>query len=68
MLLEEWLAGMETMKKNRLPMPLYKITASDEGVNMLTAHGAKGSEYAHVFVIGCTQNIWDETGNNSGQV
>ncbi|MEP6748427.1 MAG: ATP-dependent DNA helicase [Bacteroidota bacterium] len=64
--LDEWLTDMETMKKNRLPISLYKLTASDEGVNMVTAHGAKGSEYAHVFVIGCTQNIWDDS-NNSGK-
>jgi len=62
--LEEWLANIEIMKKNRLPISLYKLTASDEGVNMVTAHGAKGSEYAHVFVIGCTQNIWDDAGNS----
>ena len=62
--LETWLADMETMKKNRLPIPLYKVTAVDEGVNMVTAHGAKGSEYAHVFVIGCTGHIWDETANS----
>jgi DNA helicase-2/ATP-dependent DNA helicase PcrA len=62
--LEEWLADMETMKKNRLPIPLYKVTAVDEGVNMVTAHGAKGSEYAHVFVIGCTGHTWDETANS----
>lgn len=58
--LTTWLANMEVMKKNRLPISLYKLTAHDEGVNMVTAHGAKGSEYAHVFVIGCTQNIWDD--------
>lgn len=66
--LKEWLDNMEKMKANRLPIPLYKITASDEGVNMVTAHGAKGSEYAHVFVIGCTQKIWDDSsrqGNRS---
>jgi DNA helicase-2/ATP-dependent DNA helicase PcrA len=62
--LEEWLADMETMKKNRLPIPLYKVSAVDEGVNMVTAHGAKGSEYAHVFVMGCTGAIWDETSNS----
>ncbi|MEP7279270.1 MAG: ATP-dependent DNA helicase [Bacteroidota bacterium] len=64
--LEEWLSGIEVMKKNRLPIPLNKITATDEGVNMVTAHGAKGSEFAHVFVIGCTQSTWDES-NNSGK-
>ncbi len=58
--LEEWLTIIETMKANRLPVSLYKITATDNGVNMMTAHGAKGSEFAHVFVIGCTQRIWDE--------
>ncbi|MBX2924454.1 MAG: ATP-dependent helicase [Chitinophagaceae bacterium] len=66
--LKEWLDNIEMMKTNRLPIPLYKITANDEGVNMVTAHGAKGSEYAHVFVIGCTQKIWDDNnrqGNRS---
>ncbi|MCO5239995.1 MAG: ATP-dependent helicase [Chitinophagaceae bacterium] len=66
--LKEWLNNMEMMKANRLPIPLYKITANDNGVNMVTAHGAKGSEYAHVFVIGCTQKIWDDNnrmGNRS---
>ena len=62
--LSEWLAAIDMMKKNRLPVSLYKITANDEGVNMVTAHGAKGSEFAHVFVIGCTQKIWDD--NNKG--
>ena len=62
--LPEWLAAIDMMKKNRLPVSLYKITANDEGVNMVTAHGAKGSEFAHVFVIGCTQKIWDD--NNKG--
>ena len=59
--LADWLTDIETMKKNRLSIPLYKITANDEGVNMVTAHGAKGSEFAHVFVIGCTQKIWDDS-------
>ncbi|MFT3749212.1 MAG: ATP-dependent DNA helicase [Agriterribacter sp.] len=62
--LKEWLENIAMMKASRLPVSLYKITANDEGVNMVTAHGAKGSEYAHVFVIGCTQKIWDE--NNRG--
>jgi DNA helicase II / ATP-dependent DNA helicase PcrA len=65
--LEDWLDNIETMKKNGLAIPLYKITASDEGVNMVTAHGAKGSEYKYVFVIGCTQSIWDDNKRNSNR-
>lgn len=60
--LEGWLNILERMKTNRLSLPLYKVTANENGVNLVTAHGAKGSEFAHVFVMGCTQNIWD---NNS---
>ncbi len=60
--LEGWLNMLDRMKNNRLPLPLYKVTANENGVNLVTAHGAKGSEFAHVFVLGCTQNIWD--GNN----
>jgi DNA helicase II / ATP-dependent DNA helicase PcrA len=64
--LHELLANIEIMRKNRIGISLYKVTATDEGVNMITAHGAKGSEYAHVFIIGATKDIWDETnaGNN----
>lgn len=65
--LEEWLNSIEKMEKNRLSIPLYKITASDEGVNMVTAHGAKGSEYGYVFVIGCTQKIWDDNSRGANR-
>ena len=64
--LHELLMDISLMKKNRLSIPLYKVVALDEGINLITAHGSKGSEYAHVFVIGCTNGIWDESnkGNN----
>ncbi|MES1217285.1 MAG: ATP-dependent DNA helicase [Bacteroidota bacterium] len=58
--LHELLINIETMRKNRLGIPLYKVTATDEGINMITAHGSKGSEFAHVFIIGATKDIWDE--------
>ena len=62
--LHQFLNNITIMQKNNVAMPLYKTTASDDGINLVTAHGSKGSEYAHVFVIGCTQKIWDE-GNSS---
>ncbi|HRO45652.1 ATP-dependent DNA helicase [Agriterribacter sp.] len=65
--LHELLVNIETIRKNRLGIPLYKVNAAEEGVNLVTAHGSKGSEYAHVFVIGATRDIWDDTkaGNKS---
>ncbi|MBC7872841.1 MAG: ATP-dependent helicase [Ferruginibacter sp.] len=59
--LHQLLVNIDTMRKNRLGIPLHKVTATEEGVNMITAHGSKGSEFAHVFIIGCTKDIWDET-------
>ena len=58
------LNNFSTMKKNRISIPLNKVVALDEGINLLTAHSSKGSEYAHVFVMGCTDKIWD--GGNKG--
>ncbi|MEO8173457.1 MAG: ATP-dependent helicase, partial [Sediminibacterium sp.] len=48
--LHELLYNISIMQKNRLAIPLNKVIASDNGVNLLTAHGSKGSEFAHVFV------------------
>jgi DNA helicase-2/ATP-dependent DNA helicase PcrA len=65
--LHEFLNNIETMQKNRIAMPLFKITASDEGVNLVTAHSSKGSEFAYVFVIGCIQKIWDDVNSSSSR-
>lgn len=64
--LHELLSNISIMQKNKIAVPLYKVVATDDGVNLITAHGSKGSEFEHVFVIGCTNKIWDETnaGNN----
>jgi len=62
--LHELLYNISIMKKNKIAIPVYKVVAVDEGINLLTAHSSKGSEYAHVFVVGCTDKIWDD--NNKG--
>ena len=64
--LHELLFNINIMQNNRIAIPLYKVVATDDGVNLITAHAAKGSEFTYVFVIGCTDKIWDESnsGNN----
>lgn len=32
----------------------------------MTAHGSKGLEFEHVFLIGCSKKIWDGKGRNMG--
>jgi len=67
MSLHNMLQTLLLMQKNKIAIPLVKITATDNGVNLITAHSAKGSEYAHVFLIGCTDKIWQskKNGNNT---
>lgn len=37
--------------------------SADESVELLTAHKAKGLEFEHVYVVGCTEEVW---GSNRG--
>ncbi|ANI88464.1 hypothetical protein A9P82_03585 [Arachidicoccus ginsenosidimutans] len=64
--LHELLYNIGIMQRNKIAVPLYKVVASDNGVNLITAHASKGSEYDYVFVTGCINKIWDESnaGNN----
>lgn len=63
--LHELLNNITLMQRNRLGIPLNKVAVTDDGINLITAHSSKGSEFAHVFVIGCTDKIWDDSrGNN----
>ncbi len=48
------------MEKENLPLSLGQITGSDKGVNLMTAHGSKGLEFQHVFVVGCNASYWEK--------
>jgi DNA helicase II / ATP-dependent DNA helicase PcrA len=64
--LQRLLDMIETMKNNRIRLDLAKVSSSADGVNLVTAHGSKGTEYEHVFIIGCNKNTWDDK-KSSGQ-
>jgi len=52
---------IDVMKKNLLEIPMEDMRFSDEGINFMTAHGAKGLEFEYVFIIGCTANEWEKS-------
>jgi len=56
---------IDTMRKSSIRIEMQKISAVENGVNLMTAHGSKGTEYEHVFIIGCNRNIWDDR-NSAG--
>lgn len=57
------LKNISLLNNNLLSIPLTKISATNNGVNFITAHSSKGSEYDYVFIIGCTDNVWDKINN-----
>lgn len=58
--LERWLDQLATLDANRLPVLLQQHIRTGAGVRLLTAHGSKGLEFRHVFLIGCTEDFWEK--------
>ncbi len=63
--LGEFLGQVERMNDEGITIPAQKVVQNDNGVHFFTAHGAKGNEFEHVFLIGATKNYWEgRRGNN----
>ena len=65
--IKELVLMAKKMKEEYIQLPINKVISSEEGVNFLTAHSAKGLEFEQVYILGCTKKIWDSTGNGFGQ-
>ena len=50
----------DLMENEEIPLPLVQVSGSDKGVNLLTAHGAKGLEFEYVFFAGCNASLWEK--------
>ena len=64
--LADLLAIISLMKENKIRLSLNQVIFSDNGINFLTAHGSKGLEFEHVFLIGCNKKVWDSKGRSYG--
>lgn len=58
---------IEKMKAEKIAVPVQKVVHNENGVHFYTAHGAKGNEFEHVFLVGCTKNFWENKGGNNNQ-
>lgn len=47
------------MKETKVELPVTRIIFNKAGINFLTAYGAKGLEFEHVFMIRCIQSAWE---------
>ncbi len=57
--LANFVTTIDLLAKNDLKLELQQSLHNEQGVNFVTAHGSKGLEYAHVFLMGCTKNVWE---------
>jgi DNA helicase-2/ATP-dependent DNA helicase PcrA len=57
--LRQLLDMLRSMDANRLPISLQKITTAEKGVNLVTAHSAKGLEFQRVFLLDCVKEGWE---------
>ncbi len=46
------------MEENSIEMPLNKIVYAENGIHFLTAHGSKGLEFEHVYIIRSDNRNW----------
>ncbi len=56
---EDYLLMIERMSAENISLPIQKVVQQENGVQFYTAHGAKGNEFEHVFLIGATKNFWE---------
>lgn len=60
MSVQQFVNTIELMEREGLPLPLVRVSGSDKGVNLLTAHGSKGLEFEHVFIAGANAAFWEK--------
>ena len=49
---------IEKMEDNKIELPLSKIIFSEKGIHFLTAHGSKGLEFNHVYILNADTSNW----------
>ncbi|MBS1643843.1 MAG: ATP-dependent helicase [Bacteroidetes bacterium] len=56
---DELLLILEKMKIEQLPLPYENVIQQENGVRLITAHSAKGTEFEYVFLLGVTKDGWE---------
>ena len=60
------LETLDELDSNGLSIDYIKVEYAENGVNLLTAHGAKGLEFSYVFLINCVSDAWEKSRQAAG--
>jgi DNA helicase II / ATP-dependent DNA helicase PcrA len=55
---------LRNMSQLKLRIALIQTAQAAQGIQLVTAHGAKGLEFEMVFVYNCTKQVWQDQGDN----
>ena len=61
MTIRDLMEMIDQMQVHGIDLPFQQIINSEDGVNLMTCHSAKGLEFTHVFLIGCTSDKWESS-------
>ncbi|HMQ46156.1 MAG TPA: ATP-dependent DNA helicase [Saprospiraceae bacterium] len=64
--LSRLLEMINNMEANRLPITFTKTHYASTGVNLLSAHSAKGLEFSHVFILDAVKDYWEPATRTGG--
>jgi DNA helicase II / ATP-dependent DNA helicase PcrA len=57
---------LDTMQKEGISLDFSENVGTENGVNLLTAHGSKGLEFETVFLVGLNAQFWEKKRKPNG--
>lgn len=63
--ISEFLEQLKMRSQNNLKLLENPLIGERNGVQLMTAHGSKGLEFQHVFLIRSTHSTWDKPGKTA---
>ncbi|MCB0638551.1 MAG: PD-(D/E)XK nuclease family protein, partial [Lewinella sp.] len=65
--LAQLLDNLQQMDDNHLRLDLHKDLELSQGVQLVTAHGAKGLEFDYIFLLDATKGAWEPSGRRGNR-